>query len=311
MVNIKDIINKLLKDSGKITPDEAVEIQKIANEYPFFQQAFLFQTLFLKQSGSFYKATLQQTAARTTDRQRLYEIIELGKMHQTPQKDITIKTTENETSVELATGNYTKKNKGAEPTKNDKKRKKSQEAKSEIEKKKKTAEKISEKNLELAAKLTKNEEISTGISSDLKKEKKLSSKTALQSSKKTKKETKKKKKEIKEEKNTRKLSYLEWLKQVNTVKKQENKEIFDAIDKFLQERPKIVPKRENAAETPAIIEKSIEEKQSLMTETLADLYVKQKKYDKAIQAFKILSLKYPKKSSYFANRIKELKQKLK
>ncbi len=73
------------------------------------------------------------------------------------------------------------------------------------------------------------------------------------------------------------MSYLEWLKQVNSAKKQENKEIFDAIDKFLKERPKIVPKKENNLETPAIIEKGIEEKQSLMTETLANLYVKPKK----------------------------------
>ena len=44
-----------------------------------------------------------------------------------------------------------------------------------------------------------------------------------------------------------------------------------------------------------------------MTETLARIYVDQKKYDKAIQAFHILSLKYPEKSGYFADQIKLIK----
>ena len=44
-----------------------------------------------------------------------------------------------------------------------------------------------------------------------------------------------------------------------------------------------------------------------MTETLAHLYWKQKKYDEAKKAFKILSLKYPEKSSLFATHIKKIK----
>ena len=45
-----------------------------------------------------------------------------------------------------------------------------------------------------------------------------------------------------------------------------------------------------------------------MTETLAKVYLEQKKYKKAIQAYRILSLKYPEKSSFFANRIKAVKE---
>ena len=44
-----------------------------------------------------------------------------------------------------------------------------------------------------------------------------------------------------------------------------------------------------------------------MTETLAHVYLEQKKYEKAITAFTILSLKYPEKSSFFANQIKAIK----
>ena len=108
-----------------------------------------------------------------------------------------------------------------------------------------------------------------------------------------------------------KLSYSEWLNYFKSTKTRKNKANFELIEKFLKERPKIVPKKDISVKPPDIIEKSVAEKQMLMTETLANLYLKQKKYEKAIQAFRILSLKYPKKSSYFANQIKEIKQKLK
>ena len=45
-----------------------------------------------------------------------------------------------------------------------------------------------------------------------------------------------------------------------------------------------------------------------MTETLARVYLEQGKYKKAIQAYKILSLKYPEKSSFFADRIKDVEK---
>ena len=44
-----------------------------------------------------------------------------------------------------------------------------------------------------------------------------------------------------------------------------------------------------------------------MTETLAKVYLAQKKYENAIQAYKILSLKYPEKSSLFADQIQRIK----
>lgn len=50
------------------------------------------------------------------------------------------------------------------------------------------------------------------------------------------------------------------------------------------------------------------DKDELMTETLAKVYLEQKKYKKALQAYKILSLKYPKKSSLFADRIKAVEK---
>ena len=47
-----------------------------------------------------------------------------------------------------------------------------------------------------------------------------------------------------------------------------------------------------------------------MTETLAELYVKQLKYKEALKAYKVLCLKYPEKISLFADQIIFLKKKL-
>ena len=44
-----------------------------------------------------------------------------------------------------------------------------------------------------------------------------------------------------------------------------------------------------------------------MTETLARIYLEQKIYKKAIQSYKILSLIYPEKNSFFADQIKKIK----
>jgi len=48
--------------------------------------------------------------------------------------------------------------------------------------------------------------------------------------------------------------------------------------------------------------------ESLMTETLARIYLEQKNYKKAIQSYNILSLKYPEKSGFFADQIKAIKK---
>ncbi|RTL11947.1 MAG: hypothetical protein EKK56_07380 [Flavobacteriaceae bacterium] len=86
----------------------------------------------------------------------------------------------------------------------------------------------------------------------------------------------------------------------------EKQKKLDIIDKFIEANPKIAPVKENT-KTPANISKSVEEPTHLMTETLAKVYLEQKKYTKAIQAYEILILKYPEKSSFFANRINEIK----
>ena len=80
----------------------------------------------------------------------------------------------------------------------------------------------------------------------------------------------------------------------------------ELIDKFIEASPKISPVKHGVAST-ATFESNPADTSFLMTETLARVYLEQKKYQKAIQAYEILILKYPEKSSFFADRISDIK----
>ena len=51
-----------------------------------------------------------------------------------------------------------------------------------------------------------------------------------------------------------------------------------------------------------------EEEDTCFTETLAKIYIKQRRYSKALEIIKKLSLKYPKKNAYFADQIRFLEK---
>jgi len=112
--------------------------------------------------------------------------------------------------------------------------------------------------------------------------------------------------------NSESHSFGEWLQLgfakpiVREVPKKKKTSSFDLIDKFIANKPKIKPVRDKDS-IPVIKEQPTTDYNILMTETLAKVYLEQKKYESAIKAYRILSLKYPEKSSFFANRIKAIK----
>ena len=102
-----------------------------------------------------------------------------------------------------------------------------------------------------------------------------------------------------------KYSFLDWFDIINDeVPKVEKK--LDLIDEFIKNSPKIEFSKEEKSDNEIIIDTKI--KDELITETLAKIYVTQKKFNKAIKAYDILSLKYPKKSSFFADQINYIKK---
>ncbi|HKI89826.1 MAG TPA: tetratricopeptide repeat protein [Draconibacterium sp.] len=86
------------------------------------------------------------------------------------------------------------------------------------------------------------------------------------------------------------------------------------IDKFLSSHATIQTRKNTEEEKfserqqKEILEKSLTESDEIVTETLAMIYFQQKKYDKALESFRKLSLKYPEKSAYFASRIEEIER---
>ncbi len=81
----------------------------------------------------------------------------------------------------------------------------------------------------------------------------------------------------------------------------------EIIDKFIETNPKISPIKPGTSAPVVQIESNSEDNSYLMTETLARVYLEQKKYTKAIQAYEILILKYPEKITFFADRISDIK----
>ena len=108
-------------------------------------------------------------------------------------------------------------------------------------------------------------------------------------------------------KKTDSRTFVNWLEQVNLVPIDRSNES-STIEKFISKKPNLniksieEPEIQNDNESTELI------KESLVTETLAKLYVEQENYEKAIQTYKILILKFPEKNSYFASAIKKLKK---
>ena len=104
---------------------------------------------------------------------------------------------------------------------------------------------------------------------------------------------------------TEKYSFLDWFDIISDDKPKVD-EKFQLIDKFIKNSPKIKISEEYEVKSNFKTQQNV--KDELITETLAKIYLKQEKFNKAIKAYEILSLKYPKKSSFFADQINDIKK---
>jgi hypothetical protein len=81
------------------------------------------------------------------------------------------------------------------------------------------------------------------------------------------------------------------------------------IEKFIKEEPQIRPPSIDKLDNENKAKKSSEDRNDLVSETLAQIYIDQMLYHKAITTYKKLMLKFPEKSRYFASQIEQLEKK--
>jgi len=267
----------LINKPNAITEKQTLALEKVLDEFPYFQSARALHLKGLYNENSFkYNSALKVTAAHTTDRAILFDFIS-SEDFTAIQKELFEKKTNELLSINVI--DFT-----------------------EVLPEKKTAA------VETAITIEETTSSSTVIEKEspgTTAEEKLELGKPLQFSK------------------TETHSFQEWLQlsriqPINRESKTEQKpEIIPTeedskkkkeaiIDRFIESNPKISPVKSGTTSNYNI-DINKEDTTSLMTETLAKVYLEQKKYQKAIQAYEILILKYPEKSSFFADRILDIK----
>ena len=80
----------------------------------------------------------------------------------------------------------------------------------------------------------------------------------------------------------------------------------DFIDDFIRKNPKIIKKKNNNMKNEDLASKRLSQKE-FITENMAKIYIKQNKIKRAIKIYEKLISLNSKKKSYFAKKIKNLK----
>lgn len=101
-------------------------------------------------------------------------------------------------------------------------------------------------------------------------------------------------------------TWQSWLKidRTEEIEKSKAQTKNKVIESFIENNPKISQLKD---EVNFVVKEKTDDISHLMTETLANLYIEQKLYTKAINAFKILVNKHPDRKEYFENKIQEIK----
>ncbi len=302
----------ILQNPQALTEGQTQEIKSVIEEFPFFQSARAIYLKGLKNSDSFkYNQELKTTAAYTTDRSILFDYITSDEFLQNKISEQIKYNLEHLKGIEVNDIDDITVNKSV--TIDDALRQQIQDTKNVLD------PALFQPVVEVSKVASFGDDIKTGNNDILEVDSdniEILPEEKLQIGK-----------PLKFDKNES-HSFNEWLKItsfkpiIREESKIEEEEVpfnvgkpkniskskkFHLIDKFISKKPKMVPSDEIKPSINIAKDRMIQP-ESLMTETLARIYVEQKNYKKAIQSYKILSLKYPEKSGFFADQIKAIKQ---
>ena len=295
-MNTRDYIT-LLNKPYSLSERQTAALEQVLAEFPYLQSARAIQLKGLYNQDSFrYNTELKKTAAHTTDRSVLFDFITSEQFTSIDKEhfDTTQKTIEALPVKESEEITATPKDKVKESIKRTIKESaveaeiesspKSPQTQ-ETEKEAKNTEKSAEEKLKIGKPIPFNKSETHSFSEWLQ----LSKITPIN----------------REENNEEKADEADKTDAPPTSSSGLDKKL-EIIDRFIESNPKITPVKTATAPATNLGGRS-EDNNSLMTETLAKVYLEQKKYSKAIQAYEILILKYPEKSVFFADRIADIK----
>ncbi|NND61818.1 MAG: hypothetical protein HKN48_01355 [Flavobacteriaceae bacterium] len=294
----KDTYTYLLANPERVDKDHLQELSTVLESYPYFQSARALQLKGLKNENSFlYNDALKLTAAYTTDRDMLFEFITSESFVQNEISELILQQSDAVKEMEVEAEDISEKI-SLEIDK---------QLKAEIKKAEAILDpKLFEKKISSITEMVEQEEVEE--IDETAPEETLKTDEPLPFS----------------QQDTR--SFAEWLKLTKATpidrssedKKPEKESTppsdkarkFQLIEKFIQEQPKLEPK-DISAKNKNLAKPYTQTQDTLMTETLAKVYLQQKNYKKAIQAYKILILKNPEKSGFFADQIRAIKKLIK
>ena len=91
-------------------------------------------------------------------------------------------------------------------------------------------------------------------------------------------------------------------------KNKKNTRSDEIIEKFIRETPRISSPKDAKPDEGDLSIESVQFNDDIISETLAEIYLKQGKINQSLDIYNKLSLKYPEKSSYFAKKIEQIKK---
>ena len=278
----------LLENPGNISSEQTREIEKVLAKAPYFQAARAIRLKGLKTHQEFsYNDALKKTAAYTTDRSILFEFITSQEFN---QNQIAKQIRDQEERLKQITVYEPEEVHG----------RRSIDIDEAIKMKQSESERVMDPALFERPSKPEVEELPQEDTVDHSPEEKLGIGKPL------------------EFEGNESHSFSEWLKltkaqpieREETDKNEDTDESrsrkFELIEEFISKNPKIKPgKNPNKAN---LADQRTTGPEALMTETLAKVYLEQKNYKKAIQAYKILILKNPEKSGFFADQIRAIQK---